>query len=132
MPPAEDPADEDGGRAPARAKVDPTLEAAPVVMEPLVVSGDGPEQTGPAEGEGIEEVDVERDVIGTGLYRERTVVEEVVEEAEVRRPKRPTKVMLREERELRKLERSLRRELALRDPWPPQTAAATITAPRSL
>ncbi len=63
--------------------------------------------------EDIEEVDVERDVIGTGLYRERTVVEEVEE----RRPKRPTKEVLREEREVRKLERALRRELAHRDSW---------------
>ncbi len=66
------------------------------VMEPLVVvtrEGAAPELAPPAEagerapGHQLVEVDVEREVIGTRLYRERRIVESVVE-VEVRPPTR--------------------------------------------
>lgn len=59
-----------------------------LVMEPILVRDDAPRPLPASEGgEGAEvegpelvQVDVERDVIGTGLYRERRIVGELVEE----------------------------------------------------
>lgn len=67
-----------------RAEGPPEAASARPVMEPLVVKREGGEARGATSPSGrrsqLVEVDVEREVIGTSLYRERAIVEEVVEE----------------------------------------------------
>lgn len=116
MPPPEEPPE--GKREPsrpARSADDDPVDVRGTVMEPVIEldgtdgpGDDAPVDQGPsadAPSTELEEVNVERDVIGTGLYRERRTVTQVVEE-EVRAPKL-TRAQRRQMREQRLLDKEV-------------------------
>ncbi len=107
MPPAEEKKVEDGEEWAAEAE-----ETAPEFMEP-VVEVDRAEEPAPGE-EGVRKARGERDAKGSTLYRERRVVEEVVEDAQ-KAPPKPTRAERRAEKERLRLEREVDREIRRRD-----------------
>lgn len=88
-------------------------EAAPEFMEPLVEVGDGTDAPTPGEA-GVRRARGARDSLDTALYRERTVVEEVVEQEARPAATRPTRAERRAERERLRLEREVDREIRRR------------------
>jgi hypothetical protein len=99
MPPEDDREPEDADQWAAERE-----ERAPEHMEPVVQVDEGEE----------DEVDTqrdrrERDAAASTLYRERRIVEEVVEEEEAPKPGRPTREQRRAAREQRKLDREVQR-----------------------
>ena len=107
MPPEED-GNEEGGAAWTPEEE----ETAPEFMEPVVEVTEDAEAT-PGEA-GVRRARGERDAKGSTLYRERTVVEETVEE-DAAPPRRPNREERRAERERLRLEREVDREMRRRD-----------------
>ena len=107
MPPEEDKKVEDGEEWAAEAE-----ETAPEFMEPVVEVGPA-EEAAPGE-EGVRKARDSRDAKGATLYRERRVVEEVVEDTE-KAPPKPTRAERRAEKERLRLEREVDREIHRRD-----------------
>ncbi|MCK4969091.1 MAG: hypothetical protein KAS77_01135, partial [Thermoplasmata archaeon] len=87
-------------------------ETAPEFMEPVVEVGPA-EKAAPGE-EGVRKARDSRDAKGATLYRERRVVEEVVEDTE-KAPPKPTRAERRAEKERLRLEREVDREIHRRD-----------------
>ncbi len=105
MPPEEDNELEDADKWAAERE-----ERAPEHMEPVVEVDEGDEG----------EVDTqrdrrERDAAASTLYRERRVVEEVVEEEETPKPRRPTREERRAAKEQRRLDREVQRMVRTND-----------------
>lgn len=107
MPPDEEKKVEDGEEWTAEAE-----ETAPEFMEPVVELGHG-DDAAPGE-EGVRKARGSRDAKGSTLYRERRVVEEVVEEAE-KAPTKPTRAERRAEKDRLRLEREVDRAIHRRD-----------------
>jgi hypothetical protein len=102
MPPEEKSEPEDADQWAAERE-----ERAPEHMEPVVEVDEG------EDGEVDTERDRrERDAAVSTLYRERRVVEEVVEEEVAPRPRRPTQEERRAAREQRKLDREVQRMMS--------------------
>ena len=107
MPPEEEKKVEDGEEWAAEAE-----ETAPEFMEP-VVEGGLADETAPGE-EGVRKARGSRDAKGSTLYRERRVVEEVLEGTE-KAPQKPTRAERRAEKERLRLEREVDRGIRRRD-----------------
>ncbi len=87
-------------------------ETAPEFMEPVVEVAEG-DQVTPGEA-GVRKARGERDAKGSTLYRERTIVDEVVETDE-EPPKKLTRAERRAEKERLRLDREVDREMRRRD-----------------
>jgi hypothetical protein len=107
MPPEEEKKVEDGEKWTAEAE-----ETAPEFMEPVVEVGQA-EEAAPGE-EGVRKARGSRDAKDSTLYRERRVVEEVVEETE-KAPRRPTRAERKAEKDRLRLEREVDRAVQRRD-----------------
>ena len=107
MPPEKEKKVEDGEEWAAEAE-----ETAPEFMEPVVEAGPA-EREAPGE-EGVRKARDSRDAKGSTLYRERRLVEEVVEDTE-KAPPKPTRAERRAEKERLRLEREVDREIHRRD-----------------
>jgi hypothetical protein len=88
-------------------------ETAPEFMEPVVEVSEG-DQALPGES-GVRRARDERDARGSTLYRERTVVEKVVEEDRRDPEGRATRADRRAERERRRLDREVERAMRRQD-----------------
>lgn len=107
MPPEKDKRVKDGEEWTAEAE-----ETAPEFMEPVVEVGNAREVV-PGD-EGVRKARGSRDAKGSTLYRERRVVEEVVEDTE-EAPRKPTRAERRAEKERLRLEREVDRAIHHRD-----------------